>query len=46
MPNNKTDRDPRVPHHICHRGNLGQKVFFLDSDRRLYLSLLQEKSRH
>ena len=36
---------PDLPHHICHRGNLGQDVFFLDSDRTLYLGLLNEHSQ-
>ena len=46
MPNHKRIVIPELPHHICHRGNLGQRVFYLDSDRRLYLGLLQEHSRH
>ena len=46
MPNHKRIVIPGLPHHICHRGNLAQRVFFLDSDRRLYLGLLQEHARH
>jgi len=37
---------PGLPHHICHRGNFRQAIFFRDSDRRLYLDLLAEHSRH
>ena len=33
---------PEVPHHITQRGNNRQDVFFMDDDRRLYLSLLKE----
>src|SRR4030042_765949 len=36
---------PGVPHHITQRGNNRQDVFFVDDDRRVYLSLLQEPSR-
>jgi putative transposase len=46
MPNAKRIVIPHLPHHICHRGNLRQKIFFLDSDRRLYLDLLGEHARH
>jgi putative transposase len=35
---------PEVPHHITQRGNNAQDVFFVDDDRRLYLSLLREQS--
>ena len=45
MTNRKRIVIPNLPHHICHRGNLGQDVFFLDSDRTLYLALLHEYSR-
>lgn len=33
-----------VPHHITQRGNNRQDVFFVDDDRRVYLSLLKEHS--
>jgi putative transposase len=46
MPNIKRIVIPTLPHHICHRGNLRQQVFFRDSDRLLYLALLEEHSRH
>ena len=46
MSNHKRIVIPEFPHHICHRGNLGQKIFHLESDRRLYLKLLEEQSRH
>jgi len=36
---------PGVPHHITQRGNNRQDVFFVEDDRRVYLSLLQEQSR-
>ena len=45
MPKCKRIVIPDLPHHICHRGNLGQDVFFLDSDRTLYLGLLREHSK-
>jgi len=31
---------PNCPHHITHRGNRRQVVFFSDEDRKLYLQLL------
>ena len=37
---------PDLPHHITQRGNYRQQVFFRGEDRRLYLSLLTESSRH
>src|SRR4051812_14029424 len=46
MPNVKRLVLPGFPHHICHRGNYGQQVFFRDSDRRLYLKLLEDQARH
>lgn len=46
MPNVKRIVIPDLPHHVCHRGNLRQQVFFRDSDRRLYLELLEEHARH
>lgn len=33
-----------VPHHVTQRGNNRQDVFFVDDDRRAYLSLLEERS--
>ena len=33
---------PGYPHHVIQRGNFGQKVFFHDSDREVYLRLLQK----
>jgi putative transposase len=33
-----------VPHHITQRGNNCQDVFFVDADRRVYLSILKEQS--
>ena len=35
---------PGVPHHITQRGNNRQDVFFVDDDRRVYLSILREQS--
>ena len=35
---------PDVPHHITQRGNNRQDVFFVDDDRRVYLSILKEQS--
>lgn len=35
---------PAQPHHITQRGNDRQDVFFVDDDRRKYLSLLKEQS--
>ena len=32
------------PHHITQRGNNRQGVFFVDDDRRVYLSILKEQS--
>ena len=46
MPNLKRIVLPDLPHHICHRGNFRQQVFFRDSDRALYLELLEEHARH
>jgi REP-associated tyrosine transposase len=34
-----------APHHVTQRGNYRQKVFFSDSDRRIYLALLAEQCR-
>ena len=36
---------PNVPHHITQRGNNRQDVFFVDDDRRVYLSLLKQQSQ-
>jgi putative transposase len=36
---------PDVPHHITHRGNHGEDVFFSDGDRLLYLDLMRDFSR-
>lgn len=36
---------PDIPHHITQRGNNRQDVFFVDDDRRVYLSLLKEQSQ-
>ncbi|MBN1816545.1 MAG: transposase, partial [Sedimentisphaerales bacterium] len=33
-----------VPHHITQRGNNRQAVFFVEDDRRAYLSILKEQS--
>lgn len=35
---------PNVPHHITQRGNNRQDVFFVDDDRRVYLSILKAQS--
>ena len=37
---------PGLPHHVTQRGNYRQRVFFRDEDRRLYLHLLRDYSRH
>jgi REP element-mobilizing transposase RayT len=34
---------PGVPYHIINRGNHKHDVFFLDSDKTLYLKLLDER---
>lgn len=36
---------PQCPHHIIQRGNRRQKVFFCDSDKKLYLNLLYHNCR-
>jgi len=33
---------PNMPHHIVHRGNRREPIFFKDADRKFYLSLLAE----
>ena len=35
---------PGCPHHVTQRGNNRQDVFFVDEDRRVYLSLLREQA--
>jgi len=35
---------PEVPHHITHRGNNLEDVFFVDEDRRVYLELLAQNA--
>jgi putative transposase len=35
---------PGVAHHVTQRGNNRQDVFFVDDDRRVYLSLLAQRS--
>jgi putative transposase len=35
---------PEIPYHITQRGNNRQDVFFVESDRRVYLELLQAQS--
>ena len=33
-----------MPHHVVQRGNNRQDVFFVDDDRKVYLSFLQEEA--
>ena len=35
---------PGCPHHVTQRGNNRQDVFFVDDDRRMYLSILAEQA--
>ena len=35
---------PGVAHHVTQRGNNRQDVFFVDDDRRVYLSYLRESA--
>ena len=35
---------PGVAHHVTQRGNNRQDVFFVDGDRRVYLSYLKESA--
>ena len=35
---------PGRPHHITHRGNYRQQVFFSDADRHMYLDLFRESA--
>ena len=42
MPRTARIAIPDVPHHITQRGNNRQDVFFVDDDRRVYLSYLKE----
>lgn len=44
MPRTARIAIPDVPHHITQRGNNRQDVFFVDDDRRVYLSLLKEQA--
>lgn len=44
MPRTARIAIPNVPHHITQRGNNRQDVFFVDDDRRVYLSILKEQS--
>jgi putative transposase len=44
MPRTARIAIPEVPHHITQRGNNRQDVFFVDDDRRVYLSILKEQS--
>jgi len=38
---------PDLPHHVTHRGNNRQGVFFMDDDYRVYLAILRRQSeRH
>jgi len=37
---------PDVPHHVTHRGNNRQPVFFVHDDRRAYLDTLREQCDH
>jgi putative transposase len=36
---------PHVPHHVVQRGNRRQDVFFNESDKKLYIKLLQKHSK-
>ncbi len=36
---------PGCPHHVTQRGNNRQDVFFVEDDRRAYLSIFSEQSR-
>ncbi len=36
---------PSAAHHITHRGNNRQDVFFVDDDRRTYLAILEQQSK-
>jgi putative transposase len=44
MPRTARIAVPQVPHHITQRGNNRQDVFFVDDDRRVYLSILKEQA--
>ena len=37
---------PGLAHHVTQRGNYRQKVFYREEDRRLYLDMLRDYSRH
>lgn len=45
MPREKRIVLPGVPHHITHRGNNKQSIFFDDEDRKRYLRLLRRYSQ-
>lgn len=45
MPRTARIAIPEVPHHITQRDNNRQDVFFVDDDRRVYLSILKEQSK-
>src|SRR4030042_2625995 len=36
---------PHFPHHVIQRGNRRQNVFFSESDKRLYIKLLQKQGK-
>jgi len=36
---------PGCPHHVIQRGNRRQTVFFYDSDKRIYISLLHKYAK-
>jgi putative transposase len=36
---------PDYPHHVIHRGNRRERVFFDDNDRRTYLEYLYEQAK-
>jgi len=36
---------PHFPHHVIQRGNRSQDVFFSESDKNLYIKLLQEQGK-
>jgi putative transposase len=44
MPRKARISIPEVPYHITQRGNNRQDVFFVDDDRQVYLSILNEQS--
>jgi putative transposase len=36
---------PHLPHHVTQRGNRQEAIFFADSDREVYITLLAEQAR-